>query len=101
MIAVHSHLHDSLLIAGGLALVPQTFAGTGPEPSLVLCQSSFQAFLIHIGERQYFERVRVLDNRGNQAALVKLYFCDRNLHLTTTPRSRRYFFTSAIVYSPK
>src|SRR5467141_2178673 len=101
MVAIQTYRYDSLLITGGFALVPQTLARTGPEPGLMLCQSSFEDFLIHISERQHFERVGVLKNRRNQAALVELYFCHGNLHRTTTPRSRRYFFTSAIVYSPK
>src|SRR6266849_4768095 len=101
IVAIQIHLYYSLPIAGGLTLVPQTCARTGPEPGLVLCESSLEAFPIHISERQHLERIGVLDNRRHQAVLVKFNVCDVNLHLTTTPRSRKYFFTSPIVYSPK
>ncbi len=76
LIAVRGDGYDVLVVAAGLTLEPQLVPGTAPEAGEPLFHGNFKAFLVHVGQGQYFFRDAVHHDGGNQALFVKFQFVD-------------------------
>src|SRR5712692_1066938 len=68
-VAVHSHLPQSKLMAGGLTLDPELLAAAAEEGYVAGTQSLLVSLLVHIPEHQHLAGVPVLHDDGHQTVL--------------------------------
>src|SRR5262245_52476306 len=101
VIAIQADVHDLLRIAGRFPFVPKPFSASAPEPRFFSLEGALSRLLVHIGDRQNLTRPRVLNDGGDQPVRAELRSLKNVAHRTTTPRSRKYDFTSWIVTSRK
>ena len=89
LIAIETHLHDLLRVAGGFAFVPELLPASAPEICFTLLEGELKRFFIHECDRQHFTGACVLDDGGNQTIGAKFGVFQNAVHRITTPRSRR------------
>src|SRR5689334_11157934 len=100
-VTIDLQIYNSLGVPRGLALVPELVTRTAPKPGLAAFDRSTETLAVHVSEHQHLHRLSVLNYCRNQSATIKFHCIECDIHLSKIPCSRRYCFTSLILYSPK
>src|SRR5436305_6708387 len=70
-VAVVAQPPDLLHVARGLALVPELLPGAAEEVRLTCRARAREGLLVHVGEREYLARERVLNDARHESVLVE------------------------------
>ena len=76
-VAVDADVDYPLRVARGRAFSPVFLPAAAPKDGFAKLQGTLQRAGVHVCHHQHFMGLRVLDNCGNQAVFVPVYFGER------------------------